>query len=136
MKEAFGININGSASIAGKRLFQPLEMRLDAGQWTCLLGPSGVGKTTLLYLLADLAGHVDFAGEVSADDGLPLAGRIAYMAQTDLLMPWLSVLDNVLVGQRLRGDKPDAEKARDLLANLGLKDHIKKYPSTLSGGQR
>ena len=46
------------------------------------------------------------------------------------------MLDNVLVGQRLRGDKPDAEKARDLLANLGLKDHIKKYPSTLSGGQR
>ena len=136
LKRAVGIRIKGAASIAEKPLFDTLDMHLAAGQWTCLLGPSGVGKTSLLYLLADLAGHVDFKGTITADDGQPLAGRIAYMAQTDLLMPWLSVLDNTLIGQRLRGGFVDQKKARQLLADLGLQDHIEKYPSALSGGQR
>ncbi|NKQ41474.1 MAG: ABC transporter ATP-binding protein [Sulfurovum sp.] len=136
MSTSVGIHIKGSASIAGKQLFEPLNMHIKAGQWSCLLGPSGVGKSTLLYLLSDLASHVNFDGTIVADDGLPLAGRISYMAQTDLLMPWLSILDNTLIGQRLRGDKPDIDKAEKLLAGLGLSEHSKHHPSQLSGGQR
>lgn len=136
MKLGVGISIKGAASIAGKRLFEPLDLQLAPGQWTCLLGPSGIGKTSLLYLLAGLADHVDFDGKIGADDGLPLAGRIAYMAQTDLLMPWLTVLDNTLIGQRLRQQEVATEKASGLLAKLGLKEHLHKYPSALSGGQR
>ncbi len=131
-----GIEIDGAASIAGKPLFENLQLQLAPGEWTCLLGPSGVGKTTLLYLLADLASHVDFEGQISTDDNQGLDGRIAYMAQTDLLMPWLSVLDNTLIGQRLRKESPDITKARDLLGKLGLSEHADKYPSALSGGQR
>ncbi|PIE16083.1 MAG: ABC transporter ATP-binding protein [Rhodobacterales bacterium] len=111
-------------------------MRLEPGRWTCLLGPSGVGKTTLLYLLANLAEHVDFDGAITVDDQNPLTGRIAYMAQTDLLMPWLTVLGNTLIGQRLRRQTAETDKATDLLARLGLRDHLHKYPSELSGGQR
>lgn len=136
VSKAIGISIAGSASIGGKTLFQGLDMYLAPQKWSCLLGPSGVGKTTLLYLLAGLAGHVDFNGKVHADDAKPLAGRIAYMAQTDLLMPWLSVLDNTLIGQRLRRDKINKDKAKSLLGKLGLQEHVNKFPSALSGGQR
>ena len=58
------------------------------------------------------------------------------MAQQDLLMPWLSVLDNVLLGARLRGERPDQTLAHDRLAQVGLVDHADKLPPTLSGGQR
>ncbi len=136
MTHSVGIHIKGSASIAGKPLFDALDMTLKAGQWSCLLGPSGIGKTTILYLLADLADHVDFDGEISLDDGKPLLERVSYMAQTDLLMPWLSALDNTLIGQRLRKEPTDHQKAQNLLTQLGLQDHINSYPSAMSGGQR
>ncbi len=136
MKTTTEITISGSATIAGNCIFKPLEITLKAQEWTCLLGPSGVGKTTLLYLLADLAKHVDFTGKITTADGQPLAGRVAYMAQTDLLMPWLTVLDNTLIGLRLRKEVINREKACDLLVNLGLEKHLNVYPSTLSGGQR
>lgn len=136
MNLSVGIQIKGSASIAGKKLFDSLDMHIRAGEWSCLLGPSGVGKSTLLYLLSDLAEHVDFDGEIVIDDKLPLAGRISYMAQTDLLMPWLSILNNILIGQRLRGEKTDKEKAENLLKELGLGGCVERYPAQLSGGQR
>lgn len=46
------------------------------------------------------------AGEVTGSDGLPIAGRIAYMGQKDLLYPWLTVAENISLGARLRGEKP------------------------------
>ena len=88
----------------GAAVFDGLDFSLEGGRWTCLLGPSGVGKTTLLRLIAGLASP-EPPTEVTAEDGRPLAGRVAYMAQQDLLLPWLGALDNVLVGSRLRGEK-------------------------------
>jgi len=136
MKTATGIQIQGSVSIAGTRLIEALDMHISAGEWSCLLGPSGAGKSTLLYLIADLASHVDFEGTCTADDRQPLAGRISYMAQMDLLMPWLTILDNTLIGARLRQEVPDADKAKALLEQLGLGAYSGRYPSQLSGGQR
>ena len=121
----------------GAPLFERLRFRLEGGTWTCLLGPSGVGKTTLLRLTAGLA-----AGAlVVADDGDGLEGRIALMAQQDLLLPWLSVLDNVLLGYRLRG-APRVELRRlrvpatELLARVGLERDAERLPGSLSGGMR
>jgi len=136
MKTPVGIHIQGSVSIAGTQLIEALDMDIKAGQWSCLLGPSGVGKSTLLYLIAGLAPHVDFEGTVTTDDHQPLAGRISYMAQTDLLMPWLSILDNTLIGSRLRKETADTKKATALLEQLGLGAHTHRTPSQLSGGQR
>jgi putative hydroxymethylpyrimidine transport system ATP-binding protein len=136
MKTPVGIHLKGSVSIAGTELIKTLDMDIKAGQWSCLLGPSGVGKSTLLYLIADLATHVDFEGTITADDQQPLAGRISYMAQTDLLMPWLSILDNVRIGSRLRREAPDTDKAKILLDSLGLGAQLHRKPSQLSGGQR
>jgi putative hydroxymethylpyrimidine transport system ATP-binding protein len=115
-------------------LFQDLSTHIPAGQLTALLGPSGVGKTTLLRAAAGL--EAPEQGAVAADDGAKLAGRVAYMGQQDLLMPWLSVCANVMLGARLRGERPDRERAFALLDEVGLAAQAGALPETLSGGMR
>jgi putative hydroxymethylpyrimidine transport system ATP-binding protein len=122
--------MTGSAAIDRTPIFSHLDLSLTPNSWTCLLGASGVGKSTVLRLFAGLAESVSFDGDLSD------TGRVAMMAQQDLLMPWLSVLDNVLIGARLRGERPDRTLALDRLAQVGLVDHADKLPPTLSGGQR
>ncbi|TPE51073.1 ABC transporter ATP-binding protein [Amaricoccus solimangrovi] len=117
-------------------LFGPLDVILAPGEWTCLLGPSGVGKSTVLRLIAGLPTGADFAGTVAASDGAPLAGRVAFMAQSDLLFPWLDVTGNVVLGARLRGAKPDLARAAALIDRVGLGAHAHKHPRRLSGGER
>jgi putative hydroxymethylpyrimidine transport system ATP-binding protein len=117
-------------------LFDGISIHLAAGEWSVLLGPSGVGKTTLLRLIAGLEGSA--TGQVTCDDGLPATGRIAFMAQEDLLLPWLTLMDNVLLGARLRGEAnaDNASRARTLLTRVGLEAYIDALPATCSGGMR
>lgn len=136
MRVAPGIHIKGRYHLARVPLFGPVDITLPAGAWTCVLGRSGVGKTTLLRLIAGLPCAGLFQGQIRASDGAALQGRISYMAQLDLLLPWLTVLDNTVLGARLRGEGPDTEKARALLARVGLGDHMQKKPAALSGGMR
>ena len=124
------LRLTGSAVIDRTPIFSDLDLSLKPNSWTCLLGASGVGKSTVLRLFAGLAESVSFNGDLSDP------GRVAMMAQQDLLMPWLRVLDNVLLGARLRGERPDRTLAQDRLAQVGLLDHAYKLPPTLSGGQR
>ena len=129
-------HISGATlGFAGRVLFDGLDMTLEAGRWTCLLGPTGVGKTSLLRLFAGLAA-ADGDRVVTCGDGEPIAGRVAYMAQQDLLMPWLTVIENVVIGSRLRGARPAYERARELLDSVGLADRADDYPRVLSGGMR
>lgn len=136
MNEVPGITISGHATIGGKHLFDPLTLALEPGHWTCLLGGSGVGKTTILRLLAGLQSAVNFTGDITSTDNTPIAPRIAYMAQSDLLLPWSTVRENVMLGARLRGEKPNAEKLDEILERVYLTEHAHKKPSQLSGGQR
>lgn len=112
----------------GHVVAENLSLDFTAGRTTCLLGRSGVGKTSLLRHLAGLL------------PGTAPAGPVAYMAQRDLLLPWLSVLDNVLLGHRLRGAEAARRaaepRARSLLAEVGLGDRLGALPQTLSGGMR
>ncbi len=136
MTPAPALHITGSARIGDTPVFENLELTVAAAEWTCLLGPSGMGKTTLLRLLAGVDDVTTLDGQIRTSDDIPLTGRIALMAQTDLLMPWLSARDNVLLGARLRAERPDHARADALLDRVGLIDHRHKKPATLSGGQR
>jgi len=131
-----GITLTGQATIQGAPLFAPLSLSLDAGQWTCLLGGSGVGKSTLLRLICGLPTGAEFSGDILASDGGEVSARVAYMAQDDLLMPWATVSQNILLGAALRGDPRDHPRLAQILDRVGLTDHAAKKPSALSGGQR
>ncbi|MDQ8039342.1 MAG: ATP-binding cassette domain-containing protein, partial [Rickettsiella sp.] len=115
-------------------LFDQLNFQLLAGKTTCLLGSSGIGKTSFLRLIAGL--NTKAKANIYACDKKSLHNRIAYITQSDYLLPWLSVLDNVLLGYRLRRTKKPLERAHTLLNQFGLRHTIKKYPSQLSGGMQ
>ncbi|MBV1790403.1 ABC transporter ATP-binding protein [Marinobacterium sp. D7] len=120
-------------------VFRELDLELPAGQWTSILGQSGVGKSSLLQLLCGIADDADLSGTIQCSDGKPLSGRVAWMAQDDLLLPWLSTLDNVLLAARLsqRQVTPEQrELGHYLLTQVGLGDKARARPSQLSGGQR
>ena len=116
-------------------MFDNASLDIPAGKWTCLLGASGVGKSTVLKLFAGLDDDISFSGEFSASHGV-FDGQVTLMAQDDLLLPWLTALDNVLLGARLRGDTADRERGIAVLEKVGLTDHTSKKPGQLSGGQR
>lgn len=131
-----GVRLRGDFAHGAGWLFRDLDLSLAPGSWTCLLGPSGVGKSTILRLLANLDTGGVFTGEISADDGRPVSQRVAYMAQADLIAPWLDVRAAVTLGARLRGEKPDLDRADRLIDRVGLTPHAHKRPGALSGGMR
>ncbi|WP_299967985.1 ABC transporter ATP-binding protein [uncultured Roseobacter sp.] len=130
-----GISLEGQHSIGGLPLFDA-ELMIPAARWTCLLGRSGVGKSTILRLILGLETGGVFTGRIAATDGAALTGRITYMAQSDLLLPWLTVRENVCIGARLRGERVDVARASALLDRVGLGPHAGKRPPALSGGMR
>lgn len=116
-------------------LFKDLNFTLKANQLTCLLGPSGVGKTSLLQMIAGLI-KTDF---VHTDNNTEAAQQVSFLFQTDALLPWLSIIDNVLLGYKLRSKanfNDLHEKAILLLSSMGLKQSLNKKTYELSGGMR
>ncbi len=125
-----------SFSFSGVRIFENLNFTVPGGQWTCLLGPSGSGKSTLLRIIS---GSLDpVAGTVNFDGAHRKKRGTAWMAQKDLLLPWLTVEENVLLGARLRGEinQTSRSRARALIDAAGLAGYGGRYPATLSGGMR
>jgi putative hydroxymethylpyrimidine transport system ATP-binding protein len=129
-----------SLSYEGKVLFENLNLTLRAGKTTCLLGPSGVGKTTLLRIVAGLISAEShfFKAEISSLPSMVVPHHIAYMAQEDNLLPWMNALDNVLLGYRLRVNFTDNLHgiANRLFSQMGLEKSQTKFPRQLSGGMR
>jgi len=112
---------------------------VQAGELVSLVGPSGCGKTTLLKILAGL--HSYEAGEVrigSASQPFDPSRDIGMVFQQPLLLKWRRIVDNVLLPAEILG-LPMAEcreRARDLLALVGLKGAEDKFPYELSGGMQ
>lgn len=134
---------NAYLSYDGIVLFDKLNLTLAAGKFTCLLGPSGVGKTALLRLIANLippaqSSNEIFHGSIYCDNQKPLSDQVAYLAQNDLLLPWFNALNNALLGARLRGNQSTEleRKAKKLFHQVGLSNAENKYPRQLSGGMR
>jgi ABC-type nitrate/sulfonate/bicarbonate transport system ATPase subunit len=115
-----------------------LSLRVMPGEFVTVIGPSGSGKSTLFNLIVGLlqpdTGEICIDGVVCHER----AGRVGYMPQRDLLLPWRSVLDNVVIPLELRG-VPRSEahhQAREMLPMFGLADFADVYPGALSGGMR
>ncbi|HVO71355.1 MAG TPA: ABC transporter ATP-binding protein [Aggregatilineaceae bacterium] len=108
------------------------------GQFITVIGPSGSGKSTLFNLITGLA-QPD-SGEIRFD-GRPVrqrAGRVGYMPQRDLLLPWRTVLNNVILGPELdgRSKRQARHRAGEMMPLFGLAGFEHAYPDTLSGGMR
>jgi NitT/TauT family transport system ATP-binding protein len=103
-----------------------------------IVGPSGCGKTTLFNIIAGLQEPSQGRIEVNGKQVHQATGHVGYMLQKDLLLPWRTVMDNVIIGLQVRKTpRKEAEKiARMLIEAYGLKDFEDSYPSALSGGMR
>lgn len=113
-----------------------VDLRIAAGEFVSVVGPTGCGKSTLLNvaagLLAPSTGTVKVFGE-------PLAGtnrRAGYMFQAESLMPWRTALGNVMAGLEFRGQADARPLAEDWLRRVGLGGFGDRYPHQLSGGMR
>jgi ABC-type nitrate/sulfonate/bicarbonate transport system ATPase subunit len=116
----------------------PVDLQIPANKFISLIGPSGCGKSTIFNIVAGLQPHTTGRVLIDGEDATGLIGRVGYMLQKDLLLPWRTVLDNVALGMEIRGVKmKDArERAMPLLAKYGLGGFEHRYPSSLSGGMR
>ena len=97
-----------------------------------IVGPSGCGKSTLLSILSNLEDKS--SGEIIKSNDF----KIGYMLQTDSLFPWLTILDNALIGLEVTNNKSEEniEKVINLLKKYGLYEFKDSYPNNLSGGMR
>lgn len=117
---------------------QDVSFDIPQGAFVSILGPSGCGKSTLFNMIAGLllptAGDVRLSG-VSV---IGQAGQVGYMLQKDLLLPWRSIEDNIILGQSLRGVPRSKARAAaaPLIDRCGLAQFEKKKPHQLSGGMR
>ena len=116
---------------------QPVSFSLAAGEFVCLLGPSGSGKSTLLRIIGGLAqpdtGRMWFDGQPHHSPRT----EIGFVFQKTNLMPWRTVLQNVLLPleiQQGRITREDEAEAKELLDLMGLAGFESAYPSQLSGG--
>jgi putative ABC transport system ATP-binding protein len=136
-----------SVDSAPIRAVDHVSFQVHAGEFVALVGPSGSGKTTLLSILAALL--LPTAGEVLIDGHELLKmneaervrlrrSRIGFTFQSNNLIPFLTAQENVELMLRLNGlDREGAgERPGDLLARLGLGDHLQFLPGQLSGGQQ
>ncbi|MFA9439104.1 ABC transporter ATP-binding protein [Uliginosibacterium sp. sgz301328] len=116
-----------------------VNLSLNRHEFVAVIGPSGCGKSTILRLIAGLLRPS--AGTVSIYD-LPVTeprDEIGVVFQKPTLLPWLSVLDNITFPMKHkygRVDDRDKERARELLAMIGLRDFAAKRPNELSGGMQ
>jgi NitT/TauT family transport system ATP-binding protein len=137
---AVGLDHVGFTYPNGTVAIEDVSMQLKRAEVLGIVGPSGCGKSTLLQLVAGLAqptrGHVTV--HVGRERGVP----IAMVFQTDTLLPWLTVRDNVLLYTKFRrfglaGTKSERrERADQLLEMVGLSKFADNYPYQLSGGMR
>lgn len=109
-----------------------IDLDINYGEFLVIVGPSGCGKSTLLNIIGGIDNKSD--GDIEVDNDI----KIGYMLQSDCLFSWLTILDNALLGLKIKNmlTEENIEYVKQLLKLYGLNDFINKYPSSLSGGMR
>jgi lipoprotein-releasing system ATP-binding protein len=129
-------------------ILDDVSLTVEPGQSVAIMGPSGCGKSTLLYILGAL--EPPSSGRVTINDTDPYSlgereqasfrgSHIGFIFQDHLLLPQLSALDNVLAPTLVASDPEErapVDRARALLAGVGLADRLDHRPGELSGGER
>ena len=127
------------------RALDGISLELAAGQFTSIMGPSGSGKSTLLHCLAALdsltsgrvfLGGTDLTGLGDRDLTLLRRARIGFVFQSYNLLPALTVLDNITLPARIRGEKPDRAWIDELVSKTGIAGRLAHRPAQLSGGEQ
>jgi ABC-type nitrate/sulfonate/bicarbonate transport system ATPase subunit len=116
----------------------PITLSIPGGRFVSLIGPSGCGKSTIFNIIAGLLQPTSGRIVIDGVEATGTIGRVGYMLQKDLLLPWRTVLDNVILGMEIQG-RPLGEarkRALPLLQRYGLAGFEHLYPSSLSGGMR
>ncbi len=139
--ELDNITVTFAARSSGGRSYTAVRdttLIVGGGEFVSVVGPTGCGKSTLLNIAAGLL--EPSRGTVRVN-GPPLTGineHAGYMFQADALLPWLSAIDNVMLGLRYRGTPlaEAREQAQAWLARVGLRGHGHRYPHQLSGGMK
>lgn len=119
-------------------IFNNLSLNVNKGEFVSIVGPSGCGKSTLFHIIAGIedptSGSIIFDGQVQRNR----KGKSGYMLQNPLLLPWRTVIDNLLLGTDILHQlkKESQKKAEELLQAFGLSEYRNEYPSILSGGMK
>ena len=129
---------NLAQSFDGQKIIKDVSIELDKNEIVSLIGTSGVGKTTLFQILSGL--HKPTVGEIYLEGenitGQP--GKISYMLQKDLLLPYRTIEDNIALPLIIQGERKKyaRKKIQPYFEEFGLEGTQKKFPSQLSGGMR
>ena len=115
-----------------------VSLQVGACEFVSVVGPSGSGKSTLLSIIAGLDEPTEGTIALHGDPDAPRLGKVGYMPQRDLLLPWRNALANASAGMETQGvSRSEARKrAHDLFCQFGLAGFEQSYPHALSGGMR
>ncbi len=129
---------NVSVSYDRNKIIENISIELSKGEIVSLLGVSGAGKTTLFNVVSGLLQPDSGKVYLDNEDITGIAGRVSYMLQKDLLLPFKTVVDNVALPLIIKGEKKKKarETASGYFTEFGLEGTQKKYPHQLSGGMR
>jgi len=131
-------NLEKYYSDSGLLAVRGLSFTIKKGEFVSLVGPFGCGKTSILNIIGGITDI--YKGSVKINNELPAEARkkrkIGYCFQKPNLLPWLNVLDNVLLPQKIADVKEDQSKAIGLLKMVGLDDYKSMKPYNLSGGMQ
>ncbi|UVE96293.1 ABC transporter ATP-binding protein [Dietzia sp. B32] len=127
------------------RALDGVDVAIDRGRWTAVMGPSGSGKSTLMHCLAglDTPDHGTVSIGSTEITRLGDAGRtrlrrtrVGFVFQSFNLVPALSVRENIVLPVRMAFRRPDRSRLDSLVGELGIGDLLKRRPHELSGGQQ
>jgi ABC-type nitrate/sulfonate/bicarbonate transport system ATPase subunit len=116
----------------------PTDLNVQAGEFVSVVGPSGCGKSTMFNIIAGVLKPTNGQVLIDGKDVTGRSGHVGYMLQKDLLLPWRTVIDNIVLGAILKGGASHAQRAEGvaLARRYGLGDFVNHYPAALSGGMR